>query len=74
MCAPLCWNRTQQQLLPQPQPQPLPLPQPQLLPQPFPQQQHRSTMMIMIHHRQEQSFPELKHISFTSLVFLCTIL
>ena len=45
-------------------------PHPQLLPQlPFPQQQN-SRQMIMIHHRQEQLFPELKHINVTSLAFL----
>ncbi len=61
------------QLLPQPQPFPQPFQplQPQLPPQLFPvppQQQHSKTTMMMS-HRQEFSFPLLKHISVTSLGF-----
>jgi hypothetical protein len=71
----LCHVRVQQQELLQLSPQPQP-PQlfPQLFPQPKkpplpPQQQHSRTMM-MITHRQEQLFPELKHMIVTSLANL----
>jgi hypothetical protein len=49
-----------------PQPQLSPFPQPL----PFPQQQHRTSTMMMIHQRQEQLLPELKHMYVTSLAAL----